>query len=227
MQRLSAVLALLVAVPIVAAQSTSSSTGIASPGQGMSSQSGSSSQERNAADDISAIAPPFDVYDVLRMHRVGLQDEVIINALRARYHPLKLSDSDRALLVKNSVSAAVIAAMENPLGEDTAGHAAPPTVLALPSQTRPRLPPASRFQMPRPRTQIPPWPRPLPSRPEPLLPRRFQYPQRPQPQGPLHRASLLPHATRRIPRRSSRCRTRIHRRLRGSIVASTEQDGEQ
>lgn len=132
MQRLSAVLALLVAVPIVAAQSTSSSTGIASPGQGMSSQSGSSSQERNAADDISAIAPPFDVYDVLRMHRVGLQDEVIINALRARYHPLKLSDSDRALLVKNSVSTAVIAAMENPLGEDTAGHAAPPTVLAPP-----------------------------------------------------------------------------------------------
>ena len=128
MQRLSAMLALLVAVPIVAAQSTSSSTGIASPGQGMSSQSGSSSQNRNAADDISAIAPPFDVDDVLRMHRVGLQDEVIINALRARYHPLKLSDSDRTLLIKNSVSAAVIAAMENPLGEDTVGHAAPPTV---------------------------------------------------------------------------------------------------
>ena len=128
MQRLSAMLALLVAVPIVAAQSTSSSIGIASPGQGMSSQSGSSSQNRNTADDISAIAPPFDVDDVLRMHRVGLQDEVIINALRARYHPLKLSDSDRTLLIKNSVSAAVIAAMENPLGEDTVGHAAPPTV---------------------------------------------------------------------------------------------------
>ena len=111
MQRFSAVLALLVAVPIMAAQSTSSSTGITSSGQGMSSQSGSTSQARNAADDISAIAPPFDVYDVLRMHRVGLQDEVIINALRSRYHPLKLSDSARALLVKNSVDAAVIAAM--------------------------------------------------------------------------------------------------------------------
>ena len=132
MQRFSAVLALLVAVPIMAAQSTSSSTGITSPGQGMSTQSGSSSQERNAADDISAIAPPFDVDDVLRMHRVGLQDVVIINALRSRYHPLKLSDSDRALLVKNSVDAAVIAAMENPLGEDTAGHAAPPTVQVSP-----------------------------------------------------------------------------------------------
>ena len=132
MQRLNAVLVLLVAIPIVAAQSTSSSTGIASPGQGMSSQSGSSSQERNAADNISAIAPPFDVDDVLRMHRVGLQDEVIINALRARYHPLKLNDSERALLMKNSVSAAVITAMENPLGEDTVGHAAPPTVSAPP-----------------------------------------------------------------------------------------------
>jgi hypothetical protein len=34
--------------------------------------------------------------------------------------------------VKNSVDAAVIAAMENPLGEDTAGHAAPPTVQVSP-----------------------------------------------------------------------------------------------
>jgi hypothetical protein len=106
------VLVLLIAVPVVVAQSTSSSTGTGSPGLGASSQSGSSTQGRNPADNISAIAPPFDVDDVLRMHRVGLQDEVIINALRARYHPLKLSDSDRALLVKNSVSAAVIAAIE-------------------------------------------------------------------------------------------------------------------
>jgi hypothetical protein len=132
LQRINAVLVLLIAVPVVAAQSPSFSPGTGSPGQGASSQSGSSAQGRNPADNISAIAPPFDVDDVLRMHRVGLQDEVIINALRARYHPLKLSDSDRVLLVKNSVSAAVIAAMENPLDADTVDHAAPPTAPVSP-----------------------------------------------------------------------------------------------
>jgi hypothetical protein len=62
------------------------------------------------------------------MHRVGLQDEVIINALRARYHPFKLTNDERAELEKDAVSAAVIAAIEDPLSEAAAVHATPPFV---------------------------------------------------------------------------------------------------
>jgi len=84
---------------------------------GMGQSSGSSDgggSKRSAADDISAVAPPFDVEDVLRMHRVGLQDEVIIQALRARFHPMTLSADDLELLTKNSVSPTVISVMEDP-----------------------------------------------------------------------------------------------------------------
>jgi len=143
---LSAALFLLIAAPIsLSAQSTGSttsgSTTSASPADSSttsnsqsgnstasSSQSGSSSssQSRNAQDDIGDVAPPFDVEDVLRMHRVGLQDEVIINALRARYHPLKLSASERNELVKNSVSEAVIEAIEDPLGDAADRGSMPP-----------------------------------------------------------------------------------------------------
>lgn len=71
---------------------------------------------QNPDDAISAIAPPFEVEDVLRMHRVGLTDEVIINALRARYHPLVLTDQDRDTLKKAGVSDRVMVAMEDPYG---------------------------------------------------------------------------------------------------------------
>ncbi len=50
------------------------------------------------------------------MHRVGLQDDVIVNALRTRYHPLILTDADRATLRKAGVSDRVIVAMEDPYG---------------------------------------------------------------------------------------------------------------
>lgn len=115
------ILVLLLTSQVVLAQSTSS-------GLGASSKSSStSSTERNPVDDITAVAPPFDVDDVLRMRRVGLQDEVIINALRARYHPLKLSEEEKARLKNHQVSDAVISAMENPLGANP--FAAPPAEL--------------------------------------------------------------------------------------------------
>lgn len=68
------------------------------------------------ADALTAVAPPFDVVDVLRMHRVGLQDEVIVNALRSRYHPLVLTDSERTALRTAGVSDRVIVAIEDPYG---------------------------------------------------------------------------------------------------------------
>lgn len=70
----------------------------------------------NKSDLISAIAPPFDVDDVLRMHRVGLQDEVIVNALRLRYHPLILTGEEKTRLKNAGVSERVIDAMEDPYG---------------------------------------------------------------------------------------------------------------
>lgn len=96
------------------------------PGGGMGTSAGSgqsSSFDRNngqqaqktaEADAITAVAPPFDVDDVLRMHRAGLQDEVIINGLQTRYHPLILTDAEKNRLVQAGVSAAVIYAMEDP-----------------------------------------------------------------------------------------------------------------
>jgi hypothetical protein len=71
---------------------------------------------KNPDDAISAVAPPFDVEDVLRMHRVGLQDDVIVNALRSRYYPLLLTDDNRALLKSGKVSDRVIVAIEDPYG---------------------------------------------------------------------------------------------------------------
>jgi hypothetical protein len=50
------------------------------------------------------------------MHRVGLQDEVIVNALRSRYHPLVLTDSERTVLKAAGVSDRVIVAIEDPYG---------------------------------------------------------------------------------------------------------------
>lgn len=97
---------------------------------GGSQTTGNGRTVRNPADDITAVAPPFDVEDVIRMHRVGLEDEVIINELRARYHPLKLSREQRALLIKNGVSGKVIAAMEDPWGRA-------PVVLQPLQETRP------------------------------------------------------------------------------------------
>lgn len=138
MRPLNVMITLMIATPFAIAQTvgSSSSTGVGTSGSGASSQMDSSqaagsSEQRNPADNISAVAPPFDVEDVLRMHRVGLQDEVIISALRARYHPLKLTEAERALLVKHSVSAEVILAMENPRGLSAAALAAPPVVTEL------------------------------------------------------------------------------------------------
>lgn len=176
MQRysLNAALLLLLAVPIgAAAQSTgtsSSSSSDASGGasstvgsstnssqMGASSTSGSQSGSSGAAtrdpqDDITAVAPPFNVDDVLRMHRVGLQDEVIINALRARYHPFKLTHSEREELERNSVSEAVIDAIEDPLGEGAASHAAPPFVPSAGHAVKPAAKPETAATPPAPAT---------------------------------------------------------------------------
>ena len=246
---------LLIAVPVVAAQSPSFSPGTGSPGQGASSQSGSSAQGRNPADNISAIAPPFDVDDVLRMHRVGLQDEVIINALRARYHPLKLSDSDRVLLVKNSVSAAVIAAMENPLDADTVDHAAPPTAPASPvpdpakavaaSGPTPNKPlPDARDEHPNAKV-VESSAKPVasassavaasgPAGDKPTLTEKDKHPNteaaststQTAPVGIFPCAFRFLRPARWTPLRPSHFQMRRRRRLLGSIVASTERDGE-
>jgi hypothetical protein len=87
------------------------------------------------------------------MHHVGLQDEVIINALRARYHPFMLSAGERAELERNSVSAAVIAAIEDPLGEAAATRATPPFV--------PPAPPAKADTKAAAVTIVPPAPKPV------------------------------------------------------------------
>jgi hypothetical protein len=92
----------------------------------------SAAGSRDPQDDISDVAPPFNVEDVLRMHRVGLQDEVIINALRARYHPFKLTAGERDELEKNSISEAVIEAIEDPLAEKVATHSTPPLASPAP-----------------------------------------------------------------------------------------------
>ncbi len=119
--RLLAAIVLTIAAPAVLVAQQSGGGGMTGGGMGagMGQSSGNSDgggSKRSAADDISAVAPPFDVDDVLRMHRVGLQDEVIIQALRARFHPVALTDADRELLTKNSVSLAVISALEDPFG---------------------------------------------------------------------------------------------------------------
>jgi hypothetical protein len=119
--RLLAAIVLATAAPLLVAQQ-SGQGGMTGGGGGMSggnsqsSSPGGNGSQRPSGDDISAVAPPFDVEDILRMHRVGLQDEVIIQALRARYHRIILSAADRELLTKNSVSPTVISAMEDPLG---------------------------------------------------------------------------------------------------------------
>jgi hypothetical protein len=110
--RLRVFLAILLATPFAAAQMQGGGQG-AGISSGSGSENGSTSA-RNPADDVTAVAPPFDVEDILRMSRVGLQDEVIINALRARFHPMQLTAQDLQLLRKHSVSEAVIAVMENP-----------------------------------------------------------------------------------------------------------------
>jgi hypothetical protein len=75
---------------------------------------GQQEEKTSSADAITATAPPYDVDDVLRMHRVGLQDEVIVNALRGRYHPLVLTDEERNKLHSHGVSEEVVYALEDP-----------------------------------------------------------------------------------------------------------------
>jgi hypothetical protein len=79
-----------------------------------SQHNGQQEEKTASADAITGIAPPYDVDDVLRMHRVGLQDEVIINALRGRYHPLVLTDEERNKLHTHGVSEEVVYALEDP-----------------------------------------------------------------------------------------------------------------
>ncbi len=135
--RLEPVLFMLLLAPWAAGQSTGASssaqTGVSSFG------SDQPSSARNPADDITAVAPPFNVEDVIRMHHAGIQDEVLLNLLRARYHPLKLSQDDRARLISNSVSDAVIRAMEFPMGtpaneptQSAQVHIPPPAPAARP-----------------------------------------------------------------------------------------------
>lgn len=113
--RLEPVLLMLLLAPWAAGQSTGASSGALT---GVSSfGSDQPSFARNPADDITAVAPPFNVEDVIRMHNAGIQDEVLLNLLRARCHPLKLSPDDRARLISNSVSDTVIRAMEFPVGK--------------------------------------------------------------------------------------------------------------
>jgi hypothetical protein len=83
------------------------------------------------------------------MHRVGLQDEVIIQALRARFHPMTLSADDRELLTKNSVSSTVISVMEDPFGTGVlpkveATAAPTPTTTSENSQAKPADLPAKQ-----------------------------------------------------------------------------------
>jgi len=92
---------------------TGSGTGNSSSGQGATN---TSPGFRDKSDLIGATAPPFDVEDVIRMHSVGVQDGVIVNALRTRYHPLILTEVDRKQLKEAGISDRVIVAMEDPYG---------------------------------------------------------------------------------------------------------------
>ncbi len=89
-----------------------SQMGTGTPGIGQNNSGG----YQNPDDALTAVAPPFDVEDVLRMHRVGLQDDVITNALRTRYQPLILKDAERSALKAGGVSERVIVAIEDPYG---------------------------------------------------------------------------------------------------------------
>jgi hypothetical protein len=114
-----AALAVLVGATSIYGQIPSTGMSQSIPG---SSQMGTSGNQNNAGgfqnpdDKLTAVAPPFDVEDVLRMHRVGLQDEVIDNALRTRYHPLVLTDAERSVLKGAGISDRVIVAIEDPYG---------------------------------------------------------------------------------------------------------------
>lgn len=112
--RLEPVLFMLLLAPWAAGQSTGASSGALTVVSSFGSDQPSSA--RNPADDITAVAPPFNVEDVIRMHNAGIEDEVLLNLLRARCRPVKLSQHDRARLISNSVSDAVIRAMEFPTG---------------------------------------------------------------------------------------------------------------
>ncbi len=93
-----------------------STTGSGTGGTGGQNGMTASPEFRDKSDLNGAIAPPFDLEDVLRMSRVGLQDEVIVNALRRRYHPLILTDENRKTLKSVGVSDRVIVAIEDPYG---------------------------------------------------------------------------------------------------------------
>lgn len=129
------ILTAVVATSVVNAQTSTTQSGMGTQGTTQGSQSSmqmggqqSSSQTRNPADDITAVAPPFDVDDVLRMHRVGLQDEVIINALQSRYHPLILTAAELRKLRSHGVSELVICAIGDPFGGSCKTTDAPPMV---------------------------------------------------------------------------------------------------
>ena len=111
-------IALASSVPVCAQMMSGGSMSGMGGGFGSSQQSstGDSGASKNSADAITAVAPPYDVDDVLRMHRAGLQDEVIVNALRGRYHPLVLNGTDRLRLKDHGVSEIVVSAMEDPYG---------------------------------------------------------------------------------------------------------------
>lgn len=120
--------ALLVAPSLAAAQMT----GGMNPGMGMGSGmgmgqgtgmgagtsegNGSGGGFTNPEDLITATAPPFTVSDVIRMHRVGLSDIVIVNELRTRYHPIMLTAAQTAKLKAAGVDKRVRYAMEDPFG---------------------------------------------------------------------------------------------------------------
>ncbi len=96
--------------------SAESTTGSGTGGTGGQNGMTASPEFRDKSDLNGAIVPPFDLEDVLRMHRVGLQDEVIVNALRKRYHPLILTDENRKTLKSDGVSDRVVVAIEDPYG---------------------------------------------------------------------------------------------------------------
>jgi hypothetical protein len=117
---LLAALAVVAGTTPIHAQLSSSGTSQSTTGNSQLGTSGTGQNNtggyKNPDDANSAIAPPFDVEDVLRMHRVGLQDDVIVNALRSRYHPLVLTDDDRASLKTGGICDRVIVAIEDPYG---------------------------------------------------------------------------------------------------------------
>jgi len=117
---LFAALAVIVGTTSIYGQTSSMGTSQSFPGTSQSGTTGTNQNDtggyQNPDDAITAVAPPFDVEDVLRMHRVGLQDEVIVNALRTRYHPLVLTDAERSALKTDGISDRVIVAIEDPYG---------------------------------------------------------------------------------------------------------------